>query len=149
MKNFLIYDNNSEQVVARIQAESAQAICNPYSSIQYQRIEVPVEIALDVAGLDENLAVIEDAGLVASKLQAEREAKLSLMRSMRDEKLKEVDIMINELALAERSDSAAIAAYRTALKEITDDYKDGNGDADSTCDALEADLSDLTWPTAP
>lgn len=149
MKNFLIYDNNLEQIVARIQAESAQMICNPYSSLQYRRIEVPAEIALDVAGLDENLAVIEDAGLVASKLQAEREAKLSLMRSKRDEKLKEVDIMINELALAERSDSAAIAAYRTALKAITDDYKDGNGDADSTCDALEADLSDLTWPTAP
>lgn len=97
----------------------------------------------------ENDEIVEDAEKVADKLQAQREAKLSLMRSQRDVKLKEVDIMINELALAERSDSAAIAAYRTALKAITDDYKEQDGSASADCDALEADLSDLVWPTAP
>ena len=28
-------------------------------------------------------------------------------------------------------------------------YKDGSGDATSAIDALAADISDLTWPTAP
>lgn len=91
----------------------------------------------------------EDAELLTAKLQRQREAKLSLMRSQRDAKMKDVDVMVNELVLDERVDGAAIAAYRTALKVITDDYKEQDGSASSGCDTLEADLSDLVWPIAP
>ena len=111
-------------------------------------LQMPAELDPDCVKCENN-AIVEDTVKTAAKLQAQREAKLSLMRKMRDEKLLDVDVMVNELALGERSDTSAIATYRTALKNITNDYKDVNGAADSTCDSLEADLSDLTWPTAP
>jgi hypothetical protein len=91
----------------------------------------------------------EDAGKAAAKLQASREAKLQLIRDMREPKLQEVDVMVNELSLGERSDGSAIALYRTQLMSITDSYKDENGDATAALDALEADLSDLVWPMKP
>lgn len=111
-------------------------------------LEMPAELDIECIKCEDG-EIVEDEAKSAAKLQSQREAKLSLMRSQRDAKLSDVDIMVNELALGERSDTAAIAAYRTALKEITDDYKEVGGEASAACDDLEADLSDLVWPEAP
>ena len=103
-----------------------------------------------IAELDgEEIVLAEDQDLLDAKLQAGREAKLSLMRNMRDVKLLDVDIMVNELTLGERADTAAVALYRNQLKGITDSYKNMDGSAKDTLDALEADLSDLSWPASP
>lgn len=83
--------------------------------------------------------------------QDKRSEKLRLMRSIRDEKLAEVDIMINDLALGDRTDTAAVQTYRAALKDVTDGYKDSEDDMQGTgsLDAIADDLSNFTWPVKP
>jgi len=145
MKNFLIYDNNSEQIAARIQAESAQMICNPYSSLQYQRIEVPAEIALDVAGLDQNLQPILDQYLQDARTLSEREAKLDQLRSSRSEKLTRCDQLVNIAFLNSwtAGEKTELKNYRLALLDVTEVFK-----ADmSLVDALN--VSTFVWPTEP
>jgi hypothetical protein len=145
MKNFLIYDNNLEQIAARIQAESAQMICNPYSSLQYQRIEVPAEIALDVAGLDQNLQPILDQYLQDARTLSEREAKLDQLRSSRSEKLTRCDQLVNIAFLNSwtAGEKTELKNYRLALLDVTEVFK-----ADmSLVDALN--VSTFVWPTEP
>jgi hypothetical protein len=121
-------------------------------SSQTAHLEIPNNLDSECikAELDGNgaIVIVADAALASSKLQAQRESKLSLMRSQRDAKLGEVDIMVNELVLSIRSDNAAVSTYRSDLKNITNSYKSGNA-ASAACDALSADLSNLSWPTAP
>lgn len=82
-------------------------------------------------------------------VQKDREAKLALMRMMREPKLKEADLMINDLVVGDRDDHAAVQLYRNQLKGITDSYKDEQGAATDALDSLESDLSDLAWPAKP
>lgn len=89
----------------------------------------------------------------------QRELKLSMIRGQRENKLKEVDIMVNALVLGKRSDTSAVSAYRDALLAITNAYKNEDGSASEACDAITITDSDLplpmkpligiTWPTAP
>jgi hypothetical protein len=101
--------------------------------------------------VEAHMSVEEDPAKVEEKLQRDRDMKLAMMRQMRDEKMLEVDVMVNELTLGDRTDTAAVQLYRSQLKGITDNYKDEQDDMKGTdaLDALEADLSDLMWPTAP
>lgn len=88
---------------------------------------------------------------VVADLQAARNAKLALMRKTRDEKLPEVDVMCNELAVGERTDASAVKVYRASLLNMTDSYKDSEDPEQGTdsLDNLEDDLSDVMWPTKP
>lgn len=82
--------------------------------------------------------------------QAERNQKLAEMRSQRDSKMKDADHLVNDLAVGDRSDAAAISAYRQALKDITNPYKDADpSQGTAALDALADDLSDLSWPEKP
>lgn len=83
----------------------------------------------------------------ADKVQARRDAKLDELRALRDPKLAEVDLMVNELVLAVRSDTSAVATYRAALLDVTSTYKKIDGHAKATVDS--ADWSTFSWPTAP
>ena len=86
-------------------------------------------------------------------LQSKRNAKLERIRQIREPLLKEVDIMINELTLGDRTDTAAVKTYRNELKALTDAYKDVTDStgktALNTIDNLADDLSDLVLPTKP
>lgn len=75
-----------------------------------------------------------------------RSKKLKEIRSMRDEKLVECDNMINELCLGIRNDKDAIKAYRQALLDITNSYKNENGEASESLDSVE--VKDI-WPAKP
>jgi len=81
--------------------------------------------------------------------QKVREGKLDSIRAIREPLMKDVDIMVNELALGDRLDTAAIKQYRDALKALTDPHKDVNGDVTSNIDTLADDLSDLVLPIKP
>lgn len=95
--------------------------------------------------------IVEDQDLLDAKVQAGRDAKLSLMRSQRDEKLKAMDHMAIDVALGTRADGAAVATYKADLQGVTDSHKDGQDASKglSSLDAFAEDLSDFTWPTAP
>jgi len=86
---------------------------------------------------------------VIDALQKVREGKLEAIRATRNPLMKDVDIMVNEIALGDRVDIAAVKAYRDSLKAITDAYKDVNGDVTPAIDALADDLSDLVLPVKP
>lgn len=103
------------------------------------------------AELDEDgvVQLVEDQDMVAAKVQRGRDNKLAKMKEMRKPKLAEVDIMVNELALGDRSDAGAIQLYRNQLRDITDSFKDNEGAATAAIDSLEEDLSDLVWPGKP
>lgn len=85
------------------------------------------------------------------KLAQQRNSKLALLRSIRDQKLLECDNIVRDLALGLRSDQVPIREYRQALKDITDDYKyvSDSNKGKATLDAFADDLSDFTWPTKP
>lgn len=145
MKKFLIYDKNAQQAVARVMAESAAHICNPYSGVQYERIEIPQEIEMEDAGVDENLAVVEDQDRKAVRLLRERNAKLDGLRSLREPKLKRCDQLVNIAYLNSwtSTEKTELKNYRLALLDITEPYK-----ADmSLLDSL--DLAAIEWPTEP
>lgn len=88
---------------------------------------------------------------IVEDVQPRRDAKLFLMRDMRDVAMKDVDIMCNELATGDRADQAAVKLYRDQLLGLTDAYKDGQDPMKGTSalDALEDDLSDLVMPAKP
>ena len=86
---------------------------------------------------------------ISDAAQKTREAKLQAIRSLREPLMKEIDIMVNELTLGDRADTAAIKTYRDELKTLTDPYKDVDGNATSAIDALADDISDLVLPTKP
>jgi len=83
--------------------------------------------------------------------QEKRDRKLADMRATRNEKLLEVDLMVNDLVLEDRTDTAAVQTYRSQLRNITNTYKDSQDKSKGTAalDTLAVDLSDLTWPTKP
>ncbi len=92
--------------------------------------------------------VREDAAKKTARQQEARELKLNELRMKRDEKLKEVDRMINELVLQIRTNEEEVKEYRSALLSITDEYKDEDGHATSSIDNLDLDDSAI-WPARP
>lgn len=110
----------------------------------FAHVEIPAEITSNHITVDEDLTVTEDS-------QALRNNKLTVLRSLRNEKMKEVDIMVNDLAVGDRTDTTAVRNYRTALKDITSDHKYANDDnrGKASLDAFAEDMSDFTWPTKP
>jgi len=102
------------------------------------------------ASLDgEEVALSADQAKIDAKVQVDRERQLALMRQMREPKLVVADHMVNDLVTGDRTDTADVQAYRNSLKDITNTFKDEQGAAKDTIDSLEADLSNLTWPTKP
>lgn len=154
MKTFLIYDTNleSNNLVAKVKAESKEMICNPYSAPNFRAVELPAEIHPDDAKLEminNQLVVSEDQDLKAARLAAElsaqRESKLNRIRDLRAPKLARVDQLVNIAYLNSwtASEKTELKNYRLALLDITEPYK-----ADmSLLDSL--DLAAIEWPTEP
>lgn len=112
---------------------------------------IPAELDAECIKAEEvegEIQLIEDADLKSAKVQAGRDQKLALLRSLREPKLKSLDVKINELALGLRSDLTELKAYRSALLQLTNDYKYANDDSKgkAALDAYADDLSDFVWP---
>lgn len=114
---------------------------------QYSHIQLPDDVDHECA----EAVIAEDGSITLDEnsdlKQAKRDRTLSQLRDLRNLKLDEVDVMINELVLGERSDTAAVSTYRDALKAITDSYKKIDGHAKAAIDSL--DLEAVAWPTKP
>lgn len=114
---------------------------------EYAHVEYEATLGPYIKAQDDGEGGIE----IIANVQPGRDAKLALMREMREPKLKEVDLMINDLVMGDREDTEAVQLYRNQLKNITDNYKDEEDSSQGTdaLDNLELDLSDLNWPSKP
>jgi hypothetical protein len=102
------------------------------------------EITLDQEAKDQY-----EADQAAVQIQSERNNKLKKLRELRDAKLKDVDVMVNELALDLRSDKEAIIVYRQALMDFTDPYRYANDPNKAKVAIDSLDLNNIVWPEAP
>lgn len=117
-----------------------------------------VEVADDFDKDVMNAVIAEDGSVTfeiseakqEAKLNGSREIKLANIRSVRSSKLGEVDIMVNDVALADTSlTQAQVKDYRQELKDATNPYKDYASDVDQAA-ALDAlDVAAFVWPTKP
>ena len=84
-------------------------------------------------------------------IQEGRDVKLAKLRDLRKEKLGQVDLLINDLVVGDRSDTSVIQTYRTNLRNITNSYKDTDPMVGTSgLDAFAEDMSDFSgWPTEP
>ena len=150
MKNFIIYDNNSQSIVARIQAESESMICNPYSAPNFQRIEIPqnlnpIDAAIELNEQSQQLEAVLNQSQQDARTLSERESKLDQLRSKRSEKLVRCDQLVNIAFLNAwtAGEKTELKNYRLALLEVTESFK-----ADmSLVDALN--INSFEWPTEP
>ena len=78
----------------------------------------------------------------------DRGDKLDAIRDYRQSLLDTADKEIFKLEDAS-GDASSWRTYRQALRDITDSYKDVNGDPTSALDAVEDIESDVSWPVAP
>lgn len=78
--------------------------------------------------------------------QALRERKIEQLRTLREPLLDEADKKINTLE-DDGADTAAWRAYRKALRDITEDYKEENGDWKASVDDI--DVENFAWPAKP
>jgi len=65
--------------------------------------------------------------------------KLRRYRKRRDALLLATDRMCNDLACGERTDAAAVKAYRKSLFDSTDLYKDQDGNITAAIDSVDVD----------
>lgn len=98
--------------------------------------------------------LVLDQALVDAKEQKGRDDKLALLRRERDEKAMEADHEIHKHYDADANKIGLEAdwkAYRVALRDVTDAYKDTDPMVGTAAlDAFEADMSDFSgWPTKP
>lgn len=114
---------------------------------KYAHVEYDDSLGIHIKAQDDGEGGIE----IVQDIQPSRNAKLILMRSIRNSKLKEVDIMCNELAVEARSDVTAIREYRQELLDITNAFKDPEDENVGLdgLDPLEKDLSNFSWPDKP
>jgi len=92
--------------------------------------------------------LIPDQAKMDAKTQVVRNAKLQQMRDIRASvKWPAFDVEINNLAVGNRADAAAMATWKSQLQGVTDAYKDGEGNATSAIDAV--DLDTFVWPADP
>lgn len=112
--------------------------------------EVPVADDFDhtvkkgIVAEDGSISFVDDE----DKIQNKRNQKLATLRMLRDQKLKEVDLMVNDVSLNDSEYTAAqVKAYRQALKDFTVPYKYAN-DANKAKIAIDGlDLLNISWPT--
>lgn len=109
---------------------------------------------------DDEIELVEDADLVAAKLQGGRDIKLRKLREIRDAKLDDAD---NHIKKHEDSDPSAVAtaaewkSHRVALRDITDSYRlssvkenENYSKGTDLLDSYESDMSDFDgWPEDP
>jgi hypothetical protein len=119
----------------------AGALCEP----QCQHLALPEGLLEDEAKAElqsEEIVLVQDQ----AKVQVKLNRKLDELRSARAPKLAEVDLMVNDLALDESAHTLVeIKAYRLALKNVTEAYKNEDGSAKAGIASL--DLATFTWPS--
>lgn len=113
-------------------------------------VDIEVEDSFDTS---DKKAIIAEDGTVSFeqdsvKIQKKRDLKLMLLRSMRNQKLQELDILINDIALGVSSLLAAdLVEYRQSLKDFTDTYKYVNDSNKAKAIIDDLDLENIAWPT--
>lgn len=151
MKTWIIVRKSDLEVLGHYEAEVKDDTSNNRSHEQAAPLAVHIEMP---EGLDANcLSASEEDDVIsvdadADKVQARRDRKLDELRSMRDEKMKMVDVMVNELVVGDRADTQAVKDYRQALKDITDPYKKVDGHAKAMVDSVDW-AEDVEWPDEP
>lgn len=116
-------------------------------------------VSFDEVVLDVDMIKAEDqAGTTVvvsdpAKAQNVRNMKLSLLRSQRDIKYAKADVEIRMHDDGDVNKVATLAdwqAYRIALRNTTDAYKDVDPTQGTVAlDAFAKDLSDFVWPVEP
>lgn len=132
-------------------SDAAMSFGGPWGdSNEHWNVQIPAELNPDTV-----IAQSDGAGgcqFVANtaKTNAYLGAKLDTLRLYRAAKLAEVDVMVNDIVLLDGSLTALqVKDYRTALKNVTDPYKNYASDAGHAA-ALDAlDLSTFEWPVKP
>ena len=98
--------------------------------------------------VEDVITIVEDATLTAEKLQRTRNAKLDRIRELRVSKMTEVDIQCNLFILDDQlTGQGDWKTYRQALCDVTNTYKDQEGDATSAIDAVDPET--FSWPSKP
>jgi len=117
----------------------------PYLKVEDGLSEFGLNIK--IVSIDEDL---KSAGELATTART-RDNKLHILRMLRVEKLLELDNMVRDLVLGDRSDTSEVQVYRQELKDVTNNYKyvSNKNKGKSTLDSFEDDMSDFIWPTKP
>lgn len=153
MANYKLVKIDDLSIVTSYEASEPKKFGGPWGNPQiHKTVAVPENMDADCVEavlVDGEIELQESQALIDAKAQSARERKLDLLRALREDKLKEMDHMAVDVALGTRTDGSDVATYKSDLLAITNPYKDENGNADSTIDLLQDDLSDLTWPVKP
>ncbi len=138
-----ILDANSDPVMRDYQSPVYEVDANGDTILE----TVPDGDTYKQAFEDSALVDIRDTNLI----QDSRDEKLNIVRILREEKFKELDLMVTDLVLKVRIDVVAIKTYQDQLKDITDTYKDPQdiNKGMSTLDSIDKDMSNFVWPTVP
>jgi len=150
MKRWLTINMNTSEIAHSHNSEDKPTWVGNFSESYYKVVEAPSDILeseLSVAVEDGEISFSTNSPLKAIRVQSERDAKLDQIRALRDQKLSEADVMVNELVLEIRADKVAVKDYRQALLDYTNIYKKLDGHARASIDNV--DLEDLEWPTEP
>lgn len=120
-----------------------------------EHVEVPVDSEIEGSA---DLVAVVNAGQISveknddhvkEKKEKKRDDKLNLLREFRQEKFAELQVLINELALAERSDAAAVKTWRQSILDVTAAYKDHKTNPAAAADLDNLDPASFTWPVGP
>lgn len=123
--------------VEEILSENNEILQEASEAIYKTEYQMPAEFIVEISD-------------ISTQLQQEtRNAKLKQLRALRDAKLLEVDVMVNELVLDLRSDKAAVVAYREALLAFTEDYRWANDPNKAKVAIDDLDLNNIIWPSVP
>jgi len=116
-------------------------------SSKFQQVDIPEELTTDLLKAE----MVDDEIVISVDSEKTRNMKLAILRELRRQKLLEVDVMVNDLAVGDRTDTTQVREYRQALKDITEDYKYANDDyrGKAALDDFAEDMSDFDWPEKP
>lgn len=144
---------NKESLIIATQYEApapAQALYGGEwgSAFHTEHIQIPENLdseCIKAELQDGQIVILADTEKSAAKLQKQREDKLEQIRQLREPKLKQVDLLVNQAVLDDWSaeNKLALKNYRSALLVITDTYK-----ADmSLLDVV--DVNSFSFPAEP
>jgi hypothetical protein len=126
---------------------------NPSDTVSHNGTGTDVLALANIQLAGGGINLVEDQAKLDQIQQDGRNQKLTKLRELRDAKALAADHEINKHSDSDANASSLEATWRTYrvdLRNITDSYKDGNGDGTSALDGFALDMSDFNaWPTEP
>ena len=136
----------------KIKNHGIKAVDNDGNEVAFSSAPTLIEKTLTIPeGLDPECItisaweIVEDTEKTAAKVQKNRNKKLFEFRGIRDQKLVLCDHMVNDVALGNRDDVAAINTCRNALFAATEPYKTSQSVANADIDDLV--IATYEWPS--